>query len=120
VLRPSRIACLILDLQLSGHVEFELLDHLTAFIPGRRRSSLPHRKTERLRARAPWIPNSVYLRKPFTGQKTSLQGANHPNISAQPLDSLRGPTDGRFKLAFIEFSDQGSALDTPNELLHSE
>jgi hypothetical protein len=30
------------------------------------------------------------------------------------------PTDGRFKLAFIEFSDQGSALDTPNELLHSE
>src|SRR5271166_5637615 len=25
---------------------------------------------------------------------------------------LRGPADGRYKLAFIEFGDQGSALDT--------
>ena len=25
---------------------------------------------------------------------------------------MRGPKDGRYKLAFIEFGDQGSALDT--------
>ena len=28
------------------------------------------------------------------------------------LTQYRGPKDGRYKLAFIEFSDQGSALDT--------
>src|SRR6476620_6356672 len=39
-------------------------------------------------------------------------GPYHPNTSAQPLNSVRGPEDGRYKLAFIEFGDQGSALDT--------
>jgi hypothetical protein len=39
-------------------------------------------------------------------------GPSHPNTSADPLNSVRGPTDGRYKLAFIEFGDQGSALDT--------
>ena len=39
-------------------------------------------------------------------------GPYHPNTSAEPLNSVRGPTDGRYKLAFIEFGDQGSALDT--------
>src|SRR6476660_9724042 len=39
-------------------------------------------------------------------------GPYHPNTSDEPLNSVRGPTDGRYKLAFIEFGDQGSALDT--------
>ena len=39
-------------------------------------------------------------------------GPYHPNTSAEPLNSVRGPADGRYKLAFIEFGDQGSALDT--------
>src|ERR1700722_12204545 len=39
-------------------------------------------------------------------------GPYHPNTSAEPLNSIRGPKDGRYKLAFIEFGDQGSALDT--------
>ncbi|HTD16192.1 MAG TPA: hypothetical protein VK673_13505 [Chthoniobacterales bacterium] len=39
-------------------------------------------------------------------------GPYHPDTSAEPLNSVRGPADGRYKLAFIEFGDQGSALDT--------
>ena len=39
-------------------------------------------------------------------------GPFHPNTAAEPLNSIRGPSDGRYKLAFIEFGDQGSALDT--------
>ena len=39
-------------------------------------------------------------------------GPYHPNTSADPTNSIRGPADGRYKLAFIEFGDQGSALDT--------
>src|SRR5438046_9381041 len=39
-------------------------------------------------------------------------GPFHPNTSTEPLNSVRGPTDGRYKFAFIEFGDQGSALDT--------
>ena len=39
-------------------------------------------------------------------------GAYHPNTSNESLNSVRGPADGRYKLAFIEFGDQGSALDT--------
>jgi hypothetical protein len=39
-------------------------------------------------------------------------GPYHPNTSYEPLNSVRGPADGRYKLAFIEFGDQGSALDT--------
>ena len=39
-------------------------------------------------------------------------GPYHPNTSSEPLNSVRGPADGRYKLAFIEFGDQGSALDT--------
>ena len=38
-------------------------------------------------------------------------GPYHPNTSADPRNSVRGPKDGRYKLAFIEFGDQGSALD---------
>lgn len=39
-------------------------------------------------------------------------GPYHANTSSEPLKSVRGPKDGRYKLAFIEFGDQGSALDT--------
>src|SRR6266481_7335615 len=39
-------------------------------------------------------------------------GPDHPNTATEPLNSVRGPSDGRYKMAFIEFGDQGSALDT--------
>ena len=39
-------------------------------------------------------------------------GPYHANTSSEPLNSVRGPSDGRYKFAFIEFGDQGSALDT--------
>ena len=39
-------------------------------------------------------------------------GPYHANTASEPLNSLRGPADGRYKFAFIEFGDQGSALDT--------
>jgi hypothetical protein len=38
-------------------------------------------------------------------------GPYHGNTAEQPSNSVRGPKDGRYKLAFIEFGDQGSALD---------
>jgi hypothetical protein len=38
-------------------------------------------------------------------------GPYHANSDTQPLNSVRGPHDGRYKLAFIEFGDQGSNLD---------
>src|SRR6516165_8113158 len=38
-------------------------------------------------------------------------GPYHGNTAEQPFNSVRGPTNGRYKLAFIEFGDQGSALD---------
>src|SRR6476661_6602431 len=39
-------------------------------------------------------------------------GPYHANTAAEPTKSVRGPADGRYKMAFIEFGDQGSALDT--------
>src|SRR5260370_33172769 len=39
-------------------------------------------------------------------------GPYRGNISGVPLDAVRGPSDGRYKFAFIEFGDQGSALAT--------
>src|ERR1700751_3252987 len=39
-------------------------------------------------------------------------GRYHANTPSDPFRSVRGPKDGRYKLAFIEFGDQGSALDT--------
>ena len=38
-------------------------------------------------------------------------GPYHANTAAEPNNSVRGPADGRYKLAFIEFGDQGSPLD---------
>src|SRR5258708_39707958 len=39
-------------------------------------------------------------------------GPYHANTSGQPFNSVRGPKDGRYKLALIEFGDPGSMLDT--------
>jgi hypothetical protein len=39
-------------------------------------------------------------------------GPYHKNTAAQPNNSVRGPADGRYKLALIEFGDYGSSLDT--------
>ena len=39
-------------------------------------------------------------------------GPYHANTPSEPLKSVRGPADGRYKLAFVEFGDQGSELDT--------
>jgi len=38
-------------------------------------------------------------------------GPYHANTATNPLNSVRGPADGRYKMAFIEFNDQGSELD---------
>jgi len=38
-------------------------------------------------------------------------GPYHANTASNPLNSVRGPADGRYKMAFIEFNDQGSELD---------
>ena len=39
-------------------------------------------------------------------------GPYHANTPTEPFNSVRGSKDGRYKLAFIEFGDQGSVLDT--------
>jgi hypothetical protein len=54
----------------------------------------------------------VTLALPILLTSCASYGPYHPNTSAEPLNSVRGPSDGRYKLAFIEFGDQGSALDT--------
>src|SRR5713101_2728813 len=38
-------------------------------------------------------------------------GPYHANTATEPLNSVRGPSDGRYKMAFVEFGDQGSPLD---------
>jgi hypothetical protein len=54
----------------------------------------------------------VTLALPIVLASCASYGPYRPNTSAEPLNSVRGPADGRYKLAFIEFGDQGSALDT--------
>jgi hypothetical protein len=38
-------------------------------------------------------------------------GPYHADSADHPFNSVRGPKDGRYQLAFIEFGDQGSSLD---------
>jgi hypothetical protein len=38
-------------------------------------------------------------------------GPYHADTPEQPFNSVRGPKDGRYQLAFVEFGDQGSPLD---------
>ena len=56
----------------------------------------------------PWL-NLVFL--PLLAA-CAAYGPYHANTSTDPLNSVREPADGRYKFAFIEFGDQGSALDT--------
>jgi hypothetical protein len=43
-------------------------------------------------------------------------GPYHANTAANPANSIRGPSDGRYKLAFVEFGDQGSPLDNTQRM----
>jgi hypothetical protein len=55
----------------------------------------------------------VTLALPIVLASRASDGPYQPNTSTEPrLNSVRGPADGRYRLAFIEFGDQGSALDT--------
>src|SRR5215471_757225 len=63
-------------------------------------------------------PDSIWYRVLFSlalvivcGSCASY-GPYHANTAGEPLKSVRGPSDGRYTFAFIEFGDQGSALDT--------
>jgi hypothetical protein len=49
----------------------------------------------------------VTLGLPILLASCAAYGPYHPNTSAEPLNSVRGPKDGRYKLAFVEFGDQG-------------
>src|SRR5205814_9055651 len=53
----------------------------------------------------------VILMSPMLLATCASSGPSHSNTAADPLNSVRGPADGRYKIAFIEFGDQGSALD---------
>jgi len=61
--------------------------------------------------------NSICYRVLFVLTLVSLldscqsYGPYHANTASEPLNSVRGPSDGRYKFAFIEFGDQGSAMD---------
>jgi hypothetical protein len=63
-------------------------------------------------------PDAIRSRVLFSLTLAILAGSCAPygpyraNTSNEPLNSVRGPSDGRYKFAFIEFGDQGSALDT--------
>ncbi|MBV8967469.1 MAG: hypothetical protein JO331_00200 [Verrucomicrobia bacterium] len=47
----------------------------------------------------------------FVLASCAAYGPFHANTASNPDNSVRGPADGRYKLAFIEFNDQGSELD---------
>ena len=59
-----------------------------------------------------WRIQVVIVALPIIFASCAAYGPYHANIPAEPLNSVRGTADGRYKLAFIEFGDQGSALDT--------
>ena len=62
-------------------------------------------------------PGSIWYRVLFSLTLAILSGScapygpYHANTSSGSLKSVRGPSDGRYKFAFIEFGDQGSLLD---------
>jgi hypothetical protein len=64
------------------------------------------------------LPSPCSLNQPFLTLAVAMLlascasfGPYHANTAQQPFNSVRGPSDGRYKLAFIEFGDQGSNLD---------
>jgi hypothetical protein len=69
-------------------------------------------KGGRFRKKAIRFMAPLSLTLTFLWASCAAYGPYHPNTSSEPLNSVRGPGDGRYKLAFIEFGDQGSALDT--------
>jgi hypothetical protein len=54
----------------------------------------------------------VTLALAFLFASCAAYGPFRANTASNPLNSVRGPADGRYKLAFIEFNDQGSELDS--------
>src|SRR6266849_4943216 len=58
-------------------------------------------------------PSSSFARLALAMLLTSCAsyGPYHANTASEPLNSIRGSSDGRYKLAFIEFGDQGSPQD---------
>ena len=54
----------------------------------------------------------VTLALTFLFASCAAYGPFRANTASNPLNSVRGPADGRYKLAFIEFNDQGSELDS--------
>jgi hypothetical protein len=61
-------------------------------------------------------PRQVFTMLAITTLTTLLSscasyGPYHADTATEPFNSVRGPADGRYKLAFIEFGDQGSPLD---------
>jgi hypothetical protein len=65
----------------------------------------------RLRVPGPLGQSFVSLALAMLLASCASYGPYHANTAEQPFNSVRGPKDGHYKLAFIEFGDQGSALD---------
>ncbi|MFY9985141.1 MAG: hypothetical protein WAK31_10295 [Chthoniobacterales bacterium] len=70
-------------------------------------------KTSRILGSACVLVATVVFAIFITG--CAAYGPYHANTSGEPFNSVRGPKDGRYKLAIIEFGDQGSMLD-PSQL----
>jgi len=58
-----------------------------------------------------WYTGSLALALATLLGSCAEYGPYHANTPSEPSNSVRGPEDGRYKFAFIEFGDQGSALD---------
>jgi hypothetical protein len=65
----------------------------------------------RLRVLGPLGCSFVSLALAMLLASCASYGPYHGNTAEQPFNSVRGPKDGHYKLAFIEFGDEGSALD---------
>jgi FixJ family two-component response regulator len=65
---PASCACLVVDLHLPGMSGIDLIHYLAKLSAPPPTIFITAREDENLRQRACLIPNSVYLRKPFTGQ----------------------------------------------------
>jgi hypothetical protein len=57
------------------------------------------------------ISRGLFFLIPIFFGSCASYGPYHQDTAAQPLNSIRGPADGRYKMAMIEFGDYGSALD---------
>ena len=64
-----------------------------------------------LPTRRPAYPTHLMLITAWLLGSCAAYGPYHANTATQPFNSVRGPADGRYKMAFVEFGDQGSPLD---------